>query len=491
MSGNQIYWVTIGVFAMGVGLALWQFLFNKEIWYDEALLVNNFVNRTFWGIFRPLDERQAAPILFLIIEKGLFDIMPHKEFAVRALPLFLYMISSVLFYRLIHLVFQNQKIILLGAVLFSFNFYLIYYSTEAKQYMGDVFSLLLMYYLVLKGEKNGKQPLLLFGIIGVVMIFFSNVAPILLASSGLFLIRRVRNFHNLRPFLMLFFTWAVFFVVYYLLFIKDHPVKPFMQDFWKVKYGFLPDFDDPQRLFMYFKLKFVMMFRLMLSMWTVEKYVMFVLFVSGAGFLLYTKRLGLALLLFFPLLSHFMLSVLEIYPFELRLFLYYIPLLILVIGFGFEEIGNILSVKSQKLANVFVVLVFLVAFSGIAKTFSSNFPIQMVNIISLMEFIEEEIKEGQVIFSYDVEAPSLRYYLSSGYWEDLPIVLMDYDIKEGNEGFKSIKEVTGPLWLIYEHYSAELHTPWENTMIANGATILRKHCFSESCGYEVEFKSGD
>lgn len=488
---RQIYWLTVVILALGVGLATWQFLFNKEVWYDEALLFNNFVNRDFWGMFLPLDERQAAPILFLIIEKALFDIMPHKEFAVRALPFSLYLASCVLFFRLIHLVFQNPKVILLGAVLFSFNYYLIYYSSEAKQYMGDVFSILLMYYLILMGEKKGKQSLLLVGVLGIVMIYFSHVAPIILASSGLFLIRKVRSFARLKPYLLLFLTWAVFFVVYYLLFIKDNPVKPFMQRFWMVNYGFLPDFDNPQRLFIYFKLKFVMMFRWMLSMWTLEKYLMFILFVSGAGFLFYTKRLGWALLLFFPLLSHFMLSVLEIYPLELRLFLYYTPLLIFVIGFGFEEMGKVLSKRSKILANLFLVGVFLVSFSGIAKTFSSDFPIQKVNIISLMTFLERELKEGQVIFSYDVEGPSLRYYYSMGYWEDLRVVFVDYDIKEGDAGFQSIKEVTGPVWLVYEHYAPELHTLWEKTMLENGITIIRKQCFGESCGYEVEFKSGN
>lgn len=43
----------------------------------------------------------------------------------------------------------------------------------------------------------------------------------------------------------------------------------------------------------------------------------------------------------------------------------------------------------------------------------------MVNIINLVTFLEEELREGQVIFSYDVEAPLLRYCRSRGYWEDL------------------------------------------------------------------------
>jgi hypothetical protein len=104
-----------------------------------------------------------------------------------------------------------------------------------------------------------------------------------------------------------------------------------------------------------------------------------------------------------------------------------------------------------------------------------------------MTFLEEELKEGQEIVSYDAEALSLRYYHSMGYWKDLSVVLLDYDIKEGDAGFKTIKEVTGPVWLVYEHYSPELHTPWENTMLANGITIMHKQSFGESCAYEVDF----
>ena len=120
-SGKLYFGATLGVFMLGAGLAIWQFIFNRDLWYDEALLANNFVNRTFWGMFLPLDEKQAAPILFLLIEKGLFDLLPHKEYALRIMPLTLYMCSAVLFYKMLHLIFKDPKIILFGALLFSIN----------------------------------------------------------------------------------------------------------------------------------------------------------------------------------------------------------------------------------------------------------------------------------------------------------------------------------------------------------------------------------
>ncbi|WP_157972059.1 glycosyltransferase family 39 protein [Pleomorphovibrio marinus] len=485
-SGKFYFGATLGVFMVGAGLAIWQFIFNRDLWYDEALLANNFVNRTFWAMFLPLDEKQAAPILFLLIEKGLFDLLPHKEYALRIMPLTLYMCSAVLFYKMLHLIFKDPKIILFGALLFSINYFLIYYSSEVKQYMGDVFSILLMYYLVLKGEVKENQNVWVLGIIGSVMIFFSNVAPIILASTGLYLMLKAKKLEDLKPYLPMFLIWALVFVVYYLLFIKDHPLKAYMQDFWKVKYGFLPDFDNPQRLLMYFKLKFVMMFRLMLSMWTVEKYLMFFLFACGMGSLLYFKRYGWTILLLFPLVSHFFLSVFEVYPLELRLFLYYTPLLILVICFGLDEIIKLLRGKPAKFAYAFIGLVFLVSLSGIIRSFAGNFPVQSVNVRGLMTFVAEELKEGQVIFSYDKEAPSMRYYSSMGYWEDLPLVFTDYEIMEGNKGLELIREVPGSLWLVFEHHTPELHYDWERTMNSNGITILRKQCFSDSCGYEVE-----
>ncbi|MDE5108199.1 MAG: hypothetical protein O4808_14405, partial [Trichodesmium sp. St17_bin3_1_1] len=57
------------IIAFGVALRLIQYLSNRSLWADEAVLALNIVNRSYLELMQPLDYDQGAPIGFLIVEK--------------------------------------------------------------------------------------------------------------------------------------------------------------------------------------------------------------------------------------------------------------------------------------------------------------------------------------------------------------------------------------------------------------------------------------
>jgi hypothetical protein len=134
----------------GVLLSTLQFFYNRSLWLDEAYLALNIINKSHFELLKPLDLRQVAPILFLIIEKIFSDLIPNSEFGLRLFPLISFWLSIFLFYKLIKAIQQNYYAIIFSLSLFVFNTTLIYYSSEVKQYMTDALVLISVYYLILR-----------------------------------------------------------------------------------------------------------------------------------------------------------------------------------------------------------------------------------------------------------------------------------------------------------------------------------------------------
>ena len=176
------------IFSLGIAISLAQFLYNRSLWLDEAKLALNIINKNNIQLLFPLDYNQVAPILFLQVEKFFSLLLPNSEYGLRLFPLIAFWVSSYLFYKILNLIFKSSNIRIVGLSLFFFNATLVYYSSEVKQYMGDILVLLGLYYVVLKSYKNDKSKLYLLGILGVVSVFLSNVAPIILACIGLYLL---------------------------------------------------------------------------------------------------------------------------------------------------------------------------------------------------------------------------------------------------------------------------------------------------------------
>src|ERR687888_419926 len=62
-------WIIWGILATGTLLRLTQYLFNRSLWLDEALLTLNVLRRPWTGLIKPLDYNQGAPVGFLFLEK--------------------------------------------------------------------------------------------------------------------------------------------------------------------------------------------------------------------------------------------------------------------------------------------------------------------------------------------------------------------------------------------------------------------------------------
>src|SRR5262249_42929753 len=82
--------VVVGV---GVVLAAIQLRYDRSLWMDEAMLSSNLLHRSFFGLLRPLDDFQVAPIGFLILQKAALLLFGPGERALRTLPFISFLVS--------------------------------------------------------------------------------------------------------------------------------------------------------------------------------------------------------------------------------------------------------------------------------------------------------------------------------------------------------------------------------------------------------------
>ena len=126
--------------AVAVGLALrgYHYLRNPPLWHDEAALVVNVVSRGWGELLGTLKHAEAAPPLFLWLERAVVLTVGDSLFALRAAPFLASCAALLLFARpATRLLPPGPTTLAVG--LFAVADRLVWHATEAKSYSLDAF----------------------------------------------------------------------------------------------------------------------------------------------------------------------------------------------------------------------------------------------------------------------------------------------------------------------------------------------------------------
>lgn len=156
---------------------------NRSLWFDEAALALNLINRPFHRLFSPLDFGQAAPIGFLMIEHSAARGLGYSEYALRLFPLLSGLVALFGFVVLARLLLTPLAAAL-AVTLFAVAQGPVYYSSELKPYSTDVAAavLLLLAGIALTEKVRERWPALAIGIGGLALVGFSFASVIVLAA---------------------------------------------------------------------------------------------------------------------------------------------------------------------------------------------------------------------------------------------------------------------------------------------------------------------
>jgi hypothetical protein len=174
---------------LGLALRVVQYAANRSLWFDEAMLALNILHRSAAGLTATLDFNQVAPIGFLQTEKLATHAFGASELALRLFPLLLGLASVPLFAFLAMRVLAPAAAAL-ATVVFACAPGAVYYSSEVKQYSGDlaVGVTLLALALVLLDPATSRRRRIVAAVGGAAAIPFSTASAFVVGGVAVALV---------------------------------------------------------------------------------------------------------------------------------------------------------------------------------------------------------------------------------------------------------------------------------------------------------------
>ena len=412
-----IAWIII---ILGLICRLRQYLVNRSLWYDEALLALKIKNFSFPELFHPLRQLpetymikyQAAPFGFFALEKLLVQFLGDSEYLLRLFPFLASVLALFLFYRLVKIYLKEWKAVVFALAIFSSSEIMIYYSSELKPYSSDVTAALMVYlmfhYLYLK-NLNFRQ-VVLSGIVGAILIWFSFPAIFTLLGGQMALTWvyfREKKTNLIIPLTKAGLLWILSFFIYNAGYVSTFTHDQRLDNFWAGMY--MPVYPLHMYGIEWYTLKwyfynFFKIFKNPTGLYL--PWLAGILAIVGGRYLLRFRK-GHFLILLFPILLTLLASAFHKYPFYSRLLNFLVPSLIIFVGAGIEKLNEKFKDKPLivwTLVGLLLVHPFIYAGQGFFK------PMLREEIKPLMHYIKKHQSQGDIVYLYFAYQYAFRYY---------------------------------------------------------------------------------
>ena len=384
---------------LGIVLRLRQYLFDRSLWIDEAMISLNLIQRSFSELFQKLDYNQGAPIGFLYVEKLLISLFGNSEYVLRLFPLICGIFSIFLFYNLVNKLFP-QEISIFPLGLFCLLNPTIYYSSEVKQYSGDLlFTILILIIIVdfLEEKQLRKSKLIMYGFLLSISIWFS-FAAIFVLFGGLIALSLYSFFEhrNLKGLSYIWFFSVLSFLLFYKLFLSNLDASE-IRNFYSTEFLHFPPTGSELALF----------FRKLFYFGTFsENLFAKILFFIGV-FSMVRSRRALILVLLSTLTLALLASSFYLYPLVVRFLLFLIPALLILIAEG----AYFLYKFFRNNIIVFLVACFITLIPVVNLSFVVfRNPYKTEEIKPVLNYIKENKQNNDLIYIYYSAEYAYKYY---------------------------------------------------------------------------------
>jgi len=449
---DSLWALVLFLMTAGVALRAYQYLFNRSLWVDEAMLALNIVDRTFTGLMEPLNFNQGAPTGFLFLEKFSTLALGNNEFALRIFPFVFSLISIILFWMLANKLLPKKEA-LLALVFFVFNQYLIYYSSEVKQYSGDVFFVLLLYLLFIPRIESelSKKESIAAAAIGAAIIWFSHPTVFVLAGFGLTKALYDifnRKWRNVQKLAVIGTTWLSSGLLFYFISLQNLANEESLLGFWK-RYFAPINFLELSTYKWYLKRLLDIMdnpiglgFGHLLAA---------IILLTGLTALFFKDRIKTVFMLS-PFLFLVIASSLRLYPLGERLMLFTVPILILFLTHGvfclIEQ--ESLIVKSAGIA-IASFLCIGIAYPSVDLTLNAG----REEIKPAITFLKENVKAGDVVFIPSTSIPAFLFYQKTrSEYQGINTIVCRSPRKSKKEALSCLQKLNRytNVWFLLAHY---------------------------------------
>ncbi len=159
--------------ALGLWLRFFHYLRDPSMWHDEAALTLNVLHKGFAGLLGPLFFAEAAPPLFLWVERLVTLLLGDGTFALRLVP-FLASCAALLLMVPVARRLLPPRAVPWAILLFACSDNLLWHACEAKPYAVEVLCavFLLAVYCRTRSWPLGRQ-FVVYGLLAPVLIFLA------------------------------------------------------------------------------------------------------------------------------------------------------------------------------------------------------------------------------------------------------------------------------------------------------------------------------
>jgi hypothetical protein len=445
-------YLAVGIILFGIVLRIGQYIANRSLWFDEAMLALNIVGRSFGGLTQPLDYSQGAPVGFLFIQKAATYMLGNRDYVLRLFPIIAGMAAMFLIYKVANLYLEGTGIF--AAIwLFAVSDRLVYYASEAKQYSSDVvISLFLLFsaYNCLKEDSNQRHFIGL-ALLGSIAMWISHPALFTIGAIGIgLLMDRLLN-KDWRKLLWLgyaYLAWLVNFAGVYYISLRLLAANSILIKFWQDYFMPIP----PWRDLAWFPKTFSSALENPAGLSFIS--------IGAIAFLigclsLFLRRWQIALVLFLPFAAVLLASGLEKYPFGDRLLLFLVPFTFMIIAEGLERARSVFSKVNRWAAlGAWFVLVLLLVYDPTSLALRNLAdPPMREDIKPVMSYVQEHKLNNDLVYVYYGAMPAFDFYAPQyGFRQDDYVVGVT-SRKRPTKYLKDLKNLVGRgrVWFVFSH----------------------------------------
>lgn len=448
---EKTYRLTLIALALfGIVLRLRHYLANRSLWLDEAMLALNILDRSFVALTQqPMAYEQGAPIGFLFFAKGTTLLLGDSEYAFRFYS-FLTGCAALLLMIFFTKRTLNKAGTLLAVALFASGGYLVYYSAETKQYMGDVAATLILLLLFSRQlhHKFSHKEMMLFSVVNVGILWFSHAAVFVVASVGIILVLHYAIQKDKQGFrfavLNLFLSGSSAILLYWF-HLRHLSANVFLNSFWLE--AFMP-FPPNLRWFQ------DIWDGLLFDPLGLDVFPWVALALAIVGFVVLWRKswqFGAAFLLtiFLTLVA----SGLQKYPVAGRMLMFAVPIFIILFGAGVDGIDALLKRKIFSYGVIILLSAYLLYSPIRASLEIFRHPLYREHIRPTMAYLNDNIKEDDLVYVYYYAKPAFLFYLPKYHLETSQYVLGQNHQDNPDSYLHEIDDLRGQkrVWVLFSH----------------------------------------
>ena len=461
-------WTIWIILAIGIYIRVVQYIANRSLWLDEAMLSLNIVHRTLFGLLKPLIYNQAAPIGFLFLEKLAVLIFGPNEYSLRLFPLLSGVIALFLFYKVSRL-YIKDKAVPFSVFLFSISYILIRYSSEVKPYSSDVLVALILYLIASPffSKENGNRKYIIFGIVGALCIWISYPSVFVLAGVGttIFILYLYSGkWKQIVKLSVIYLFWIINFAIFYT--FSLHNLQSHNRLVHALKESFAPSPVESLPKFKWYFYHFY--FGTFQYFFRSEVYMVAAfLFIIGFAKILIEKNVKLTAI-FSPIVFLLIASLLGKYPIGGRLILFLISPIILITSEGVVEL--ISKYSGKKVVLIIGILLTFISYPLNDTLKALVVPIKKEEIKPAMKYISKNAKKDDTIYVYFGAIPAFKFYSERFNIDKKNCILASWGSKHDlNVFLDEVKKLRGKkrVWFLISHVRPKRKIDEEKFLLFN------------------------